>query len=52
MKVDFKSPLSVSKGIISDQVFISIKDPKWFVSNETGETIPKENTQLLNDMPK
>ena len=52
MKVNFKDPLSVSRGLMNDQVFISIKDSSMFVSNVTGEPILTKNTQILNDMPK
>ena len=30
---------------------LSIKDPKLFISNETGESILPENLQLLSNMP-
>ena len=52
MKVNFKEPLLISKGLEQDQVFISIKDPSLFISNVTGKAIPTENIQLLNDVPK
>jgi hypothetical protein len=30
---------------------LSIKNPKLFVSNETGESILPENLQILSNMP-
>ena len=43
VKVDFQNPLAVSRGIEPDQFMLSIKNPKLFVSKETGESILPEN---------
>jgi len=44
VKVDFQNPLSISRGIQPDQFLLSIKDPKMFVSNETGEFMLPEHS--------
>ena len=51
VKVDFKNPLAISKGMEQDQFYLKIKDPRMFVSKETGEMIPLENLQLLSNIP-
>lgn len=52
MKVEFQNPLSLSRGIQPDQFLLTVKDPKMFISNETGEMIAPENFQLLSNIPR
>jgi len=52
VKVEFQNPLALSRGIQPDQFLLTVKDPKMFVSNETGESIPLENLQLLSNIPR
>ena len=42
LKINFTSPLSVSKGRNQDALVIKIKNPNLFISEETG-TIMEDN---------
>lgn len=49
---NFTDPMMISKGLVSDQVIISIKNKNMFVSNITGKTLEYEKLQLYDLFPR
>ena len=37
--VNFTDPLLISKGLVRDQIVVTIKNPEYFVSNVTGKQL-------------
>lgn len=50
--VNFTEPMLISKGLVSDQVIITIKNKNMFVSNITGKSMEYDKLQLYDIFPR
>ena len=50
--INFTKPLLVSKGDLFDQAVIQIKNPNWFVSQETLKKPKKDENNMITNFPR